>query len=632
MNELITNFLNDYYMNPDPQYAVFLKGHWGCGKTHFIKSWLQHYKKCETVEDAVTITLEPIYVSLFGLRTIDDIKTAIDREINPFFYSKTGKVIKCLANLIGKIVLKTNIDINHDRKDDVSLTSGSIDPLTLFHCKEDIVSGKKFIVFDDIERCQVEMKSLLGFINYFVEHCGCHVVVIGDDTKFGDTGKKQLNEFKEKTIGREFTIGPDVEGAVDDFLGEPYMAQYLRMERNYIVKCFSSAGNDNLRILRQCLMDYSSQLAGVDQKLLESVNLFLHGLLGSFVAVYSELNDKDNHETFMNFAKFYQLSVGLDNENGKKLRTLYQKYNDISQGCLYHVLSVLNVHHIVSHIIEGTPLNDYIAKHINDNKKSFASWEKLEDFWGLDNKEFLELYNESMKALLENRIELPYQMGTTIGYIGYIDAVDVKSISKSNKFKLQTNLRKKIGSAKDLEDLYQTRISLIQGINYVRMSDNSVKMPVLDECDSVIQKSFTQKSKSLPNEMQKALRSLSDNNVDTLFEIDDKAYPDKSTSYQQKAIFEQEDVDDLFERICKLSNKGKNVLCSFLAKHYYFSSSTSEIPNYYSSDKKVLVALEKRIKNKTMAATGVDKLAYRRLDDSLLKAISRSKGAKEPLV
>lgn len=29
MNKNIENFLNEYMINPDPQYAVFLKGNWG---------------------------------------------------------------------------------------------------------------------------------------------------------------------------------------------------------------------------------------------------------------------------------------------------------------------------------------------------------------------------------------------------------------------------------------------------------------------------------------------------------------------------------------------------------------------------------------------------------------------------
>ena len=88
MNNLITAFLDDYYHNPDPQYAVFLKGKWGCGKTHFIKKWLKRYQGVDVKdEEAVVITLKPIYVSLYGMNTIGEIKIALDREINPFFYS-----------------------------------------------------------------------------------------------------------------------------------------------------------------------------------------------------------------------------------------------------------------------------------------------------------------------------------------------------------------------------------------------------------------------------------------------------------------------------------------------------------------------------------------------------------------
>ena len=37
MNSLILDFLDSYADNPNPRYAVMLKGKWGCGKTHLIK-------------------------------------------------------------------------------------------------------------------------------------------------------------------------------------------------------------------------------------------------------------------------------------------------------------------------------------------------------------------------------------------------------------------------------------------------------------------------------------------------------------------------------------------------------------------------------------------------------------------
>lgn len=38
MNENIVNFLNGYMMNPDPQYAVLLKGKWGGWENSFYQS------------------------------------------------------------------------------------------------------------------------------------------------------------------------------------------------------------------------------------------------------------------------------------------------------------------------------------------------------------------------------------------------------------------------------------------------------------------------------------------------------------------------------------------------------------------------------------------------------------------
>ena len=93
MNEDIIRFLNEYAKLPSPQYAVLLRGKWGCGKTYFVKNWLAEFDKSNKLPaNENSIELKPIYVSLFGMREISDIKSAIDRCVNPFFYSKAGKI------------------------------------------------------------------------------------------------------------------------------------------------------------------------------------------------------------------------------------------------------------------------------------------------------------------------------------------------------------------------------------------------------------------------------------------------------------------------------------------------------------------------------------------------------------
>mgnify|MGYP001293277414 CR=1 FL=1 len=45
MNKQIFDFLNEYAKLPSPQYAVLLRGKWGCGKTYFVKHWLEEFDK-----------------------------------------------------------------------------------------------------------------------------------------------------------------------------------------------------------------------------------------------------------------------------------------------------------------------------------------------------------------------------------------------------------------------------------------------------------------------------------------------------------------------------------------------------------------------------------------------------------
>lgn len=61
MNKGIHTYLEEYVKRPDPQFAVLIKGEWGCGKTHFVREWIKDWE--QTVNENV---LEPIYVSLYG--------------------------------------------------------------------------------------------------------------------------------------------------------------------------------------------------------------------------------------------------------------------------------------------------------------------------------------------------------------------------------------------------------------------------------------------------------------------------------------------------------------------------------------------------------------------------------------
>lgn len=570
MNTLILDFLNSYADNPNPQYAVMLKGKWGCGKTHLIKQWKKRFD--ETADTDEEITLKPIYISTYGMDSVNDIKTAIDRELNPFFYSKTGRFIKGILKLAGKVVFKTSVDFNDNSKEDGSF-SATLDSLSLLQVEDDSIKGVKFLIFDDIERCLIEMKELLGFINYFVEHCNCHVVIIGDENHLEKLPKAVLGEFKEKTIGKEFEIQPDIEEAIEYFLDEVPVSDYLKEMRDFIIACFMCTKSDNLRVLRQCLYDFKSHLNKLPSELIEKDNIFLKNILGSFIAVYAEYNNSENKELICNWSRDCQISL-LQDDN-------------------------------------------------EDKQKELKPWEMLSGFFDMEQQKLESICQATIKAILDKKIKDAYQLGYSIAYLSYFDAIGIFSDIKPHISSIKVRIAEMINSQTSLEELYQLRGLFISGCNYVTTDS---KTPITDDIVDYFLQQVKSKINELPDQMQKALRNLTEETVEELIIIDRLPYPDKSCTYELRAIFASEDANALFDAICKLSNKSRNAFTQFLAYHYNFGYDQQDVGDRYKADIPCLLKLKDLVGNEISISKGVDKLAFIRLKDVLIEAIRRCEG------
>ena len=119
-NEEIIKFLNEYVEIPNPQYAVMLKGAWGCGKTFFIQQWIKTLKNNDVEKDK--LNWKPIYISLFGLKEVQQVTESINKEIYPWLYSKGAKFIKNFLKAASKIVLRYDIDADGNGKNEGSAT------------------------------------------------------------------------------------------------------------------------------------------------------------------------------------------------------------------------------------------------------------------------------------------------------------------------------------------------------------------------------------------------------------------------------------------------------------------------------------------------------------------------------
>lgn len=535
MNKQIFDFLKEYAKLPSPQYAILLRGKWGCGKTYFVKHWLEEFDKSDKLPaNENSIELKPIYFSLFGMREISDIKSAIDRCVNPFFYSKTGKILKIAGRIASKIIFKTELDIDKDGKSETSF-SGALDSLSIFeNDNKDEVKGVKFIIFDDLERCQIPMKQLLGFINYFVEHCDCHVVVIGEEKYLDDKTQHDLLEFKEKIVGREFEILPDIEAAIKLFVSEPMMAtDFLSKETGMIQLCFECSATHNLRLLRQSLLDFSSLISALPSNLVENNHEYLRSLLACFIAVYAEYRNIDSHAFIVDWENCaVNAYVDTKDDESQKIRNLMGKYNRVNSLNQFEALSSELVPKIVEHIEKGLSLASMLKNILSQKSRKLTALERLGSFWD----------KTKTKCIME--------------FIGEL---------------------------------------------------------------------FEQKKEELPDDMQLALRQLSDENVDSLAYIDDYSYPDHSSNYRMRPIFAKENPHQFFDSLCKMSNRGRNAFSQFLASHYVFHVNCN-FADRFQPDHDVLVKLRDLVKEEAKSKVSIERWSYDFLVEGLDKSIRRANG------
>jgi KAP family P-loop domain len=283
-NSHITEYL-DYYcgLTQAPEFAILLKGQWGSGKTWFIDKYREKFnenkQKC-------------LYVSLYGATTFAEIEDQFFQQLHPVLSSKgmaiTGKIFKGLL----KGALK--IDLNNDGKEDIdwNIQTPEID-LTKYFKDAD----RSILIFDDLERCKIDLGNILGYINSFVEHQGLKVIIIANEDELFKRDNGNLpsgyKAIKEKLIGKTFGISPDLHGALEDFIGKvevekAELKRFLTINTKVIEDVYKKAEHENLRNLKQIILDFERIFKMLPKKAKDKPE-FLQDLLKSLMAFSIEI-------------------------------------------------------------------------------------------------------------------------------------------------------------------------------------------------------------------------------------------------------------------------------------------------------------------------------------------------------
>ncbi len=302
MEDLVESIL-DYIRNDYTDYAIMINGEWGSGKTYFWNHKIRRRIESLQINGRKFTT---IYMSLYGISNLEEISKKIFMETTQVLDRTVRKYMDANGQKTIPEYAKTGLDMANFFG--VAQNGEKIDYADFFSTDD------KVLCFDDLERANVDVIDILGYINNYVEHDHIKTIIICNEkelsTKFksnnlemktfiatylldkqGDLGIKtdkpiverirdeieyvfdKANDYeriKEKLIGETFEYAPEfnyiINGLLMRYENYPDLIRFLRENTNFIISTFNKSGTRNLRILKHALNDF--------KKIFDMVNKF----------------------------------------------------------------------------------------------------------------------------------------------------------------------------------------------------------------------------------------------------------------------------------------------------------------------------------------------------------------------
>lgn len=210
-----------YLLEDDPISVVALSGKWGTGKSHLweaVRNKLKNYKS------------KPIYISLFGIKTINELKLRIvqNAKLNSDdkYKEYAQNASSILKDLAGRL-FGVNVE---------NLILLSIPTLV----------KERLVVIDDVERkhTSLDIDEVMGFINEYSENHKSRFLLLLNQDKLVD--KAIWETLHEKVIDTEVVLDPS-----------PADAFYIAVQENKppyveaVRKAIETLEINNIRVIRR---------------------------------------------------------------------------------------------------------------------------------------------------------------------------------------------------------------------------------------------------------------------------------------------------------------------------------------------------------------------------------------------
>lgn len=606
MNELI-DAICDYVRKPYTDYAIMLNGKWGSGKTYFWNNNLRD--KIEKISNEGK-KYKTIYISLYGVNSLEEISKKLFIETNPML-SKTLK--KFVDNKKGNSIpeyVKTGLDMAN-LFGSMNFNSDKVDFSKLFTVDD------KVLCFDDLERANIDVIDILGYINNFVEHDGIKTIIIcneeelaikfkndnidfkkwiatyvldkqgridkkpiTDITKFTEDDSyrdlldkevsflfEKSNEYqriKEKLIGETFEFVPEYKYVLTSMINK-YTYNYGLYEfykKNYasIENTFLKTDSRNLRILKHALNDFEKIYNNVLKDYPDVPYDLLKVMLKFTIAISYEIktnakfiNIEDNDE----YVSIIFTSQILNDTKQMYLREFDSKYF-VNTNVKYRFFKFIEMY------IRTRILDEKLYKKNMD--EAIESVTKTKD---VKDKQYQRLLNGDYWKLSDFDFDFLWKKGINEVKFGKVDFKEYVRLFSVYKYLINMNL-----IDYPIDDLKQNfvvgmEISAIDHINDVDMlkslSENSIEFVINDADIKDIKKEY-EKIK------QKTIEQVAANKASSLFKNLPnnlpKFFKQFTEEYREIPVFSRYDMNDLYKKLCDTPNYDLNNFVNILKVRY----------------------------------------------------------------
>ena len=449
MEDLVESIL-DYIRSDYTDYAIMINGEWGSGKTHFWNNKIR--KKIETMQlNGKRYTT--IYMSLYGISNLEEISKKIFIETTQLM----DKNLRRFMNANGQTTIpeyaKTGLDMANFFG--VTQNGDRIDYADFFSTDD------KVLCFDDLERANVDVIDILGYINNFVEHDHIKTIIICNEKELSTKLKSsnlemktfiatylldrqgELNKpdkpmvekiqdkiehvfdkandyerIKEKLIGETFEYAPKFDYIINGILmryeNEPDLIRFYRENTRLIISTFERSGTRNLRILKHALNDFKKIFDMVNRNYPNTSHRIMQTMLIFTIAISFEIKaGKVTKNKFMNIKDNEEYKAIL--VSSRVLMDNKQFYiKEFDSNYYYNFKAEYRFFKFIEYYVRTRIFDMKIFKDNMEVIRNTVDTEKLpgykrlltEEYWKISDDEFGEVIEDIMKDVREGNIEL----------------------------------------------------------------------------------------------------------------------------------------------------------------------------------------------------------------------------------